>query len=166
MITLKTDERTVRFLQEASKHIGTVEVGGDNKGATVEAFQKAVDGVAAAESWCMAFVQYCLKAVGGSILFKSEHCLTVWEKSPIACRTMNPKPGAIVIWRMKGTNSGHTGIVKSVVGTLMLTVEGNTGPGPGIERNGDGVYEKSRNVRPLGGTMELVGYLWPWRDGK
>ncbi len=158
--------RAELLIAEAKKWIGTKESQGDNKGPDVEEFQKAVDGVAAGEPWCMAFVQFCLKKIGGSELFQSEHCLTVWNKTPVEHRRKHPVPGVVVIWRMKGTLSGHAGIVTRVNGELMRTIEGNTGPGAGVVREGDGVYEKSRSSYPTKhAKMELLGFLWPWISG-
>lgn len=159
-----TNPKAQALITEAKKWIGTREEGGDNHGPSVEAFQKAIDQVAAGEPWCMAFVQFCLKASGGTDLFPSEHCLTVWNRSPVELRRELPEPGCIVIWKMRGTSSGHTGIVERVNGGLMKTIEGNTGPGQGVERDGDGVYSKSRSSSQTSprGRMELVGFLWPW----
>lgn len=160
-------DRVERLLAEATKWVGTVEIGGDNKGPQVEAFQKVVDNKAQGEAWCMAFVQWCLEQSGGSDIFKSEHCLTVWSKSPEILRRAQPIPGCVAIWRTRGTLNGHAGIVKSVQGMLMNTIEGNTGPGADVERNGDGVYLKSRSAyRSEKARMELVGFLWPWLNEK
>lgn len=154
--------RTEALIAEALKWYGTKEVGGDNQGPAVETFQKAVDRTASGEPWCMAFCQYVLNASGGSDLFKSEHCLTVWEKSPPQLRRGVPVAGCIAIWTMVGTSKGHCGIVVLPHRDVMVTLEGNTGPGPGIEREGDGVYLKARPISKISGTMELQGFLWPW----
>jgi hypothetical protein len=150
------------LVAEASRWIGVREKGA-NRGPEVEAFQRTIDGVADGSPWCMAFVQFCLARLGDHDLFKSEHCLTVWNQSARELRLVSPEPGAIVIWRRKGTIAGHAGIVKEVVNCLrMRTIEGNTGPGPGLVREGDGVYEKVRPTIRGTGDLELVGFLWPW----
>lgn len=160
--------RAQALISQARLWIGTCEEGGDNRGSAVQVFQLEVDTVAAREPWCMAFVQFCLGVTGGSDLFKSEHCLTVWNKSPVALRRATPEPGCVVIWKMRDTSSGHAGIVESVNGGLMKTIEGNTGPATGvIERNGDGVYSKSRSAFQAdpNNRMQLLGFLWPWVEG-
>ncbi len=156
-----------RLLQVASKYIGTKEEGGDNKGAQVEEFQKAVDDKALCESWCMAFVQFCIKQVEKltgeeSRLASSEHCLTVWNGTPKDLRVSSPEPGCVVIWRHGDSTSGHTGIVVSVSPDSFVTIEGNTGPGAGVVREGDGVYQKTRT---LAGSeqMKIVGFLMPFK---
>lgn len=156
------------LISEAKKWIGVKEIG-NNAGPEVEAFQKAVDGKASHESWCMAFVQFCVKQVEqtygiDSDLFKAEHCLTVWHKSPQSIRRTEPAPGLIAIWAHNGGPNGHTGIV---IGTdednprIFLTIEGNTGDGAGVVREGDGVYMRSRLKHP-NGSMTIVGYLDPF----
>lgn len=151
------------FIAEALKWYGTKESGGDNRGPDVEAFQRSVDQVAAGEPWCMAFIQFVGKRAGGTNLFPSEHCLTVWERSSSSLRRIKPTAGSVAIWKKRGTRQGHAGIVVLEQGVTIVTIEGNTGPGPGIEREGDGVYLKTRLAyRTDTGSMELVGFLWPW----
>lgn len=171
MIT--TEERYKFLVAEAKRWVGVIEQSGDNKGQCVEMFQKACDGKAVSESWCMAFVQFCLKNVddvsvkvfgakGAHNLFVSEHCLTVWDKSPKSCQTNTPLVGSIAIWQMGSTMSGHTGIVVNAFGDgTFETIEGNTGPGAGVVREGDGVYLKKRSVKPAG-NMKLLGFLLPY----
>lgn len=161
-----TDPRRL-LVEVARRFVGIHEEGGDNKGPDVERFQKAVDGKAAGEPWCMSFVQFCVLEVERrtgvkSNLFRSEHCLTVWNKSPKLMRRKRPEPGLIVIWNRVGTTLGHTGIVTAIKSPDVYgCVEGNTSKGFGIEREGDGVYEKLRTWR---GTQLFlpVGYLQPF----
>lgn len=158
------DVRVEAVIAEAMKWVGTVEEAG-NRGAAIERFQKAVDGIAAGEPYCMGWVQFLFKETGlRSDIFSSEHCMTVWRNSPKCLRLMNPKRGCIPIWRFGESDSGHAGIVSSVNGALMKTIEANTGPAKGVEREGDGVYEKIRLIRPTEGRMKIVGFLWPWRE--
>lgn len=146
----------------AHRFVGVKESGGDNKGKEVEAFQKAVDGKAQGESWCMCFVQHCIKEIElttglKSDIFKSEHCMTVWNNTPVSSRLKDPEPGCIVIWNFVGTASGHTGIVTKV-GDRLETIEGNTSDGAGIVREGDGVYVRSRS-KTGDVKMKVVGFL-------
>ena len=167
------------LITEAKKWVGTVERGGANKGKEVEEFQKAVDGKAQGESWCLAFIQYCVKKVdadfnrlyggptSGSWIANSEHCLTAWINTNPAARIKTPEAGAVVIWQFfvngNATSSGHAGLVTGIKDkTFMNTVEGNTSPNiAGSQREGDGVYEK---VRPYtyGNTLKIKGFLFPW----
>lgn len=163
---------TEELVKEAEKWIGVEEKGGNNKGPEVERFQKAVDGKAMAEAWCMAFVQFCLKEVCERFKvvagpYASEHCLTVWNKSMASLRLKAPEVGALVIWQMEGTTNGHTGIVKDVVNaTTFKCIEGNTGPEVGtVNRDGDGVYVKTRTTSGAG-KMLVKGYIQPFSKPK
>jgi hypothetical protein len=149
----------------AKKYIGTIEVGGDNKGACIELFQKALDGKAQGEPWCAAFVCYCIKEIFDiygvkSPLTLSELVKDLWEKNPRAQKAL-PQPGYIACWKFKGTSLGHTGIVVSKRNGSFETVEGNTGKAPGIEREGDGVYLRQRTLRGSDNFI-LLGFLDPW----
>ncbi len=163
----------------AREWIGFSERGGDNRGQAVERFQKAVDGRAQGEPWCASFAWFCIEqvdrlglAIGGSPearLYASEHVLTVWNKSPKKARIAAPEPGCLVLWQYhkdgRATSRGHVGIVTEILegGVKMGTVEGNTGPGKHVVREGDGVYEKIRYVKsPAWASMKIKGFLKPW----
>jgi uncharacterized protein (TIGR02594 family) len=150
------------LVTEAKKYEGVHEVGGNNMGPDVQKFQKAVDGVAEGEAWCMAFVQYCIKQVEAaqgikSAIFRSEHCLTTWQKSPISMRLAKPEAGCVVIWQHGTTSNGHTGFVMGTDASgNLLTIEGNTNLAGSSE--GDGVYAKTRD-KVSDGDMKVVGFL-------
>src|SRR5690606_20807053 len=111
---------------EAKRWIGTREEG-KNGGQIIQMFQRAVDNNAHGEHWCMAFAQYCIKMTDSSFaalfsdeppressICRSEHCLTVWTRSP-HLQMHVPAKGALCIWQRfdgrEATSSGHTGIV-------------------------------------------------------
>lgn len=161
--------------------IGTTENGGSNKGQIVEMFQKAVDGKAQGEPWCMSFVQFCLKAVDAGMneiaqatypehrVYKTEHCMTAYAQTPIVCRGQLPEVGSIVIWCLldankKQTTSGHCGIVVQVDANGDIhTVEGNTSTGKGDQREGEGCYLRLRKNGDVPGFVR-IGYLKPWEN--
>lgn len=152
----------------AQLYVGVKENWGSNSGDYVNLFQEEVDGVAQREPWCMGFVQFCLgenfRQNGyESGLFRSEHCLTVFNNSKHLQVCEFPLyPGCIVIWQKNGTTQGHTGIIESVGedGTL-YTIEGNTSDGTGLNRDGDGVYRRTRSL-PGTGNFTVVGILDPY----
>ena len=171
---VKIEKKLQLLYLESSRWIGVKEVGGDNKGQLVEMFQKAVDGKAHGEAWCLSFIKFNLNWVDkvcrevfddefGSKLFQTEHVMTMWHKSPKELRRTEPKTGYIAVWRHKGTTNGHAGIVSTVLPSARRfnCIEGNTGPGAGVVREGDGVYERSRSMDGAG-SMELLGFLVPW----
>lgn len=173
---MSIDERYNLLVVEARRWIGTKEIG-NNSGEIVTMFQNW-DNSPDHWPWCMAFVQYCLKQVDilygelGQLctehsLKRSEHVMTVWNRSPKRCRRTSPKPGYIAIWRHykngKATSSGHTGIVTgaNIKHGVFSTIEGNTSDSANVEREGEGVYSKVRSLNPKG-SMKLVGFLDPW----
>lgn len=163
---------------EARRWVGMTEIGGNNRGQVVEMFQKAVDGISSGEPWCMSFVQFCIEMVDNtydamfqqsylrSPLKKTEHCMTLWQDSQH--HVIIARPGSLAIWQYwkngSPTSSGHVGIVTEVITEPqdhIRTIEGNTGGGSEIEREGDGVYEKVRS-REGGTRMKLMGFLSVW----
>lgn len=169
---INRDERLKLLVLEAHRWVGVKEENGDNRGQIVEMFQRAADKVAIREPWCMSFIQYCLKqadnialnifrAQGTHNLFVSEHCLTVWNKSPQAIRISEPVVGSIAIWRLNGSQNGHAGIVVEVGSKDFKTIEGNTGQAAGIQREGDGVYIRAR-TKASSSNFELLGFLLPY----
>lgn len=151
---------------------------GHNRGGIIELFQRATDGKAHGEAWCMSFVQYCLKEADNLFnfltdymwpstheIFRSEHCLSCWNTTPKHCRSSEPKKGYVVIWKRKNSSwKGHTGIVVSYDDDYIWTIEGNTSDSGAINeivRDGDGVYLKKRSRHDFG-SFDLVGYLNPW----
>jgi hypothetical protein len=159
-----------RLVQIALSFVGTREEG-ENGGSLVQAFQKAVDGKASGEPWCLCFVQFCVAQASQetgvhSLVARTEHCLTAWNLTRPELRISRPEPGCIVIWEHlengKPTGRGHAGIVVAVpTDKTFETVEGNTTPGPGVEREGDGVYHRLRLLNPPG-SMRVKGFLQAW----
>lgn len=158
------DDASAMLVNLASSLVGVTEVGGDNKGPEVEAFQKAVDGRASGEPWCMAFLMYCIIQVEAetgllSQVFRSESVKQVWDNSPGDHKSQLPEVGSLMIWQYGETGLGHAGLVRSFTRDIVSTIEGNTGPqDKTIEREGDGVYFKTRPTHSVG-RMNLIGYL-------
>lgn len=164
----------------AKQYVGIVEVGGANRGQMVERFQKAVDGVAQGEPWCAAFVWFCIKeaqrlasfiygdAVHTNTTLKlSEHVLTIWDKSPKEHRVFSPEPGDLILWQAykdsKPTSSGHIEIISNVLDAHTVeTIGGNTSGGPGVEREGDGVFSRTRIWQHRAGSLLHLGFLRVW----
>lgn len=159
------------LIAEATKYLGTKE-SAYNDGPMIREFQKAVDGIADRESWCMAFAFYCIKAVEEqtkrkSWLFRSERCMSVWTRSPIESKIKFPEAGALAIWQnysSTGTplGTGHVGIVVELLSDQSFrTIEGNTSDSSGLNPDGDGVYKKIRRTAKVG-RFRLMGFVRPW----
>jgi hypothetical protein len=150
------------ILTEANKHVGNHEQGGNNHGPQVKVYLGSL-GMKEGAAWCMAFVQYIIRKVAKELgvtltIARSAGCMDTWNKSPKDLRLTKPEVGSVVIWKHKTSVYGHTGIVIAVDGDDFTTIEGNTGPGAGIVREGDGVYIKKRSIRG-DGDMKVVGFL-------
>lgn len=161
--------RQQALIEIAQKFVGVHEVG-NNDGPQIEIFQRIIS-KPMHQPWCVDFVQYCLRQVDQrfstkNVLFPTESSQILWDKSPANARILVPEPGCIIVWQHYNGNtpmfSGHVGIVKEVDSSWLLTIEGNTSAGPGIQREGDGVYLKRRRIRVNDGPMRTLGYLLPW----
>jgi hypothetical protein len=163
-----------RLIEIARTYIGVRERGGPNRGPDVEKFQKAVDGRATGEPWCLGFIMYCLKLVDEELgtehcLAITEHVMTCWDRSPVECRTLDPKLGGLVLWQFykdgKPTLAGHAGlIVDFATEKVMTTVEGNTSAELEVQRDGDGVFERARLIHSSSRVMRIKGFIDPWPD--
>lgn len=152
-------------LSAAMALLGVHEDGGNNRGQLVELIQSTV-GKAEGEPWCMALVQsviaYAEEESGiRSKMPVTEHCLTAWQAAPVEMRVKEPAPGDIVLWQTGDTSKGHCGVIVSVTEDFLMTIEGNTGSGSALEREGDGVYLK-RRIRNMQSAMHELGYLRPF----
>lgn len=157
------DARTL-FRLAAEACVGEKEIT-HNKSPLIELLQKTVDGSADREPYCMCAVQswlaYAEKKTGiKSPIFASEHCLTVWAKTPKSSRVKKiPAQGAIVIWQHGTSSAGHTGVMLSYENKTMNTCEANTGSQS--MREGDGIFYRTRSTTATG-RMKVVGYLKPF----
>jgi hypothetical protein len=160
-----------KLVEIARKYIGVKEEGGDNRGEMVETFQKTL-GLKAGDPYCAAFVHFCLKAVDAEMgtkhgIYPSAQCTQMWAKTPKNLQVPPPpRPGFIIVWQKiqdnKPTSLGHTGIVVEVTRDYIMTVEGNTSDGQGINRDGNGVYLRKRDTVGIG-SMRVLGFLDPWK---
>ena len=156
--------------QVAEQYVGVHEEG-DNSGPLVESFQRAVDGKAEREPWCLAFCFFCLDQVTEhsgicSGLYRTESVMLLWAKTPKQWIRQKPAKGLIAIWQeRRNSRLGHAGIVVATQsgGKLFWTVEGNTSPSSEVDRQGDGVYRKLRKGYSVPGSqMILLGFLDPF----
>jgi hypothetical protein len=144
-----------------------------NGGTMIEKFQRVVDGHAGGEAWCVGFVHYCAKQIDELFdrcfymttsshhrLPLTEWTIGLWNGAHSSLRMTDPHVGHVVVWRSNADkNRGHAGIIVGCNATSIITVEGNTGSGD--QREGDGVWSKSRANGNIPGFTRL-GYLTPW----
>jgi peptidoglycan hydrolase-like protein with peptidoglycan-binding domain len=132
-----------RVLEIASGEVGTKEEPlGSNSGKRVNDYLKSV-GLGSGNAWCAAFIYWCCEKTSEEMnktnpLYKTGLCSAHWDNSTakkIKAKDaiQNPSlisPGHIFITitdREEGT--GHTGIIESVSGGFLNTIEGNTSNG-------------------------------------
>lgn len=94
-------------------------------------------------------------------------CLLSWQRAAAeGWTTLSPSIGSIGIMKKGSSAQGHAFIVTAVDGSKLYTVEANTWPGavtPEQDRNGDGVYRKTRQLvfKPTTG-LHLLGFISPF----
>ncbi|MGC4042031.1 MAG: CHAP domain-containing protein [Flavobacterium sp.] len=129
---------------------------GPNRGPEVDEYLRSVglNPVGNNYSWCAAFVYWCFKKASTNLgianpVYKTAGCINHWDnakcpKLSVAAALKDPskiKPGFVFIID-HGHGHGHTGIVESVNGGYLTTIEGNTNPG--LSSNGYGVFRLNR----------------------
>lgn len=106
------------------------------------------------QAWCGLFTDWCLQKVN---LLRGEPS-SVWTPGGATGyqrarrwvpRSGDPRPGDIVYFDWGGSQTvnliDHVGIVESVAGNTISTIEGNTSStNAGSQSNGDGVYRRQR----------------------
>lgn len=142
-------------LAEAAR--GVKESGGNNRGADVEVYQ-TVTGMKW-EPWCASFVSWCYSKNGLELRdasgFAKVSYMEAWAKKAGHWRARKKgyeaPQGAVVVFSFS-----HTGIVLAGGEGSDSTVEGNTSQGgAGSQRDGDGVYQRSRAHGLISGYVVL-----------
>ena len=137
----------------ASREVGTKEEG-HNSGLRITLYQESTWLKPAPWPWCAAFVSWVVKeACSNRSLpsdFERPRTAGAWDferwarddagSSVSLIKPCNePLAGDIVCYKFS-----HIGIIESVEGSTLTTIEGNTGESGG--REGDGVWRKSRRL--------------------
>ena len=157
------------------------EVGGMNRGAKVEEYQRAA-ALGPGDPWCAAFVAWCVmksRQATTAPTWTSGSAITTWQKGSKragvdASTTPNSpgyqskvKPGWVWVRAKdpKGASDaarglwvqGHCGIVVAVDAVGFHTVEGNTNSAG--SRDGDGVYRKLHKWSDAAQIARTVGWF-------
>ena len=127
---------------------------GSNSGKRVNEYLHAV-GLGGGYSWCMAFCVWCYNEFYGasSPLKKTGGVLAQWHISEAQNRSKVPVIGSVFIMDFGG-GLGHAGIVESIEGDYIHTIEGNSND----EGSREG-YEVCRRKRKIS-TMK--GFITPY----
>lgn len=160
------------LIKLGKSQVGIHEVGGNNDGPVIRMYQSVI-GKAEKEPWCLSFLQWLVREIDKKMgtktsLFATESTQLLFKDTPKECRLHLPEPGCILVWQKYKDETplsiGHVALVTEVLNSdYVLTVEGNTAPGDGIQREGDGVYMKRRYVNQHTGYMRVRGFLSPWK---
>lgn len=131
---------------------------GYNAGPAVEKYQR-FGGGKKGDAWCSWFVTWCLRQ-GGVLTarfgrarswFDARH--TIWQQG----RGVTPRPGDLTGYRWGASHISHVGIVESWgSGVSCLTIEGNTGGGKALLREGQGVYRNWRDKRQVWAVADVI----------
>lgn len=146
------------LLGKSALKVATTQIGkcenplGSNWGTPVKDYLASV-GINFPASWCMAFVYWCFEQANKGInpLIKTGGVLNHWNKADKSYRVVGePQSGDIFIMDF-GKGLGHTGIVESVDGKYVHTIEGNS--------NSDGSREGIKVVRHIRLISSFKGFL-------
>lgn len=143
-----------KVIEIAQSQIGLMEEPrGSNWGKHVKGYLNSV-GLDFPAAWCAAFVYWCFEEACGELgrsnpAVKTAGVLDHWsrtkgKKISVGDASANPalvKPGQVFIFS-SGGGKGHTGLVESVIGGFLVTIEGNTNEGG--SREGIGVFRRNR----------------------
>ena len=140
---INVDEPYQRIVAAAKKEIGTLEGDVPNTGPKVSAYLRYV-GIKIAAPWCAAWVSYVFGKAGYL------QPKTAWSPAlfPASRLVRKAKPGIVLgIYYASLNRIGHCGIVESLRGDFVYSIEGNTSAAN--ERDGDGVWRKVRHKRSI-----------------
>lgn len=147
-----------RAVQIAKTQLHVKEATGRNDGEAVESYLRSV-GLGKGFPWCAAFVYWCFNQAAKDLnipnpLAKTAGVLDHWNKAKNN-RVTSPKVGDVMIMDFGG-GKGHTGIVISVNGSNIETIEGNTANDPktpNADREGQGVFIRNRKISSIKGFI-------------
>lgn len=114
--------------------------------------------------WCGDFVSWCARQAGipenviPSSAYVPDFVTFYTSRSRFKRRgTYTPQMGDLIVFDFNGNGSGdHIGLVESIQGSYVYTIEGNTSKA-GENANGDGVWRKGRSLSYSG----ILGYCLP-----
>jgi hypothetical protein len=157
--TTTDDALLARVVKIAGDELGVLEVPpGSNRGPRVDEYLRVVglDAAAGSFPWCAAFVYWCFDQAARGLgrsnpVVRTAGVLNHWRRAAqhgvprlaAADATANPgrvRPGMIFVQDFGG-GAGHTGLVESVQGGRLVTLEGNTNDDG--SREGIGVFRRT-----------------------
>lgn len=153
-----------KILEIARKEIGVTEYPANSNKVKYNTAYYGREVFGAAYPWCCAFIWWLFQQAGAKELFygggKIASCtmLMNYYKRQKQFKTSNPLPGDLVFFNFdkNAADAEHIGIVESVNGGIVITIEGNTGTTN--DANGGAVMRRERR------TTVILGYATPNYD--
>lgn len=129
---------------------------GSNWGHPVQDYLASA-GISYPASWCMAFLYWCHNKAAVQLgidnpMVKTGGVLKQWQISKTQFSVKDLQPGDIFI-QDHGGGLGHCGIIESIGGEVLHTIEGNTNING--SREGIAVETKTRPIL----DKKIIGYL-------
>ena len=115
------------------------------------------------QAWCDMFVSWCAAQAGegaavGCYAYCPSHVNFFRAKGQYFTRGAKaPQAGDIIFFTTNGSSACHVGIVESVSGSKVTTIEGNTSGASTLVSNGGGVCRKSYSLT----STYILGYGRP-----
>jgi hypothetical protein len=140
-------------LKLAAAEVGVRETAGQNRGPEVDGYSVSIGhDPQKGDPYCAIFCAAMFRRAADQLGIRSPvpmvaGCFTLEERSPAIVHTQVPVPGAIFI--LNGHQ--HAGLVESLLGAFLVTVEANTNVNGSA--HGDGVYRRERH------QSEIMMYL-------
>lgn len=171
--------KTRAFIYEVQRYVGLFEEG-SNKGQMIERFQRAVDGKATQEAYCLGGIFYAADSVDEEAdfilekklsvkckLFRTENVLACWNNTPVEQRVLEPYPGVTIVYLLYengiSAGAGHIETVLSVIDKRYAWTMGfNTSPPVGSIPMKEGSWVKKRDYTVKSGNMRVHGFLKAW----
>ena len=153
-----------KILEIARKEIGVTEYPANSNKVKYNTAYYGREVFGAAYPWCCAFIWWLFQQAGAKELFygggKIASCtmLMNYYKKQKQFKASNPLPGDLVFFNFdkNAADAEHIGIVESVNGGIVITIEGNTGATN--DANGGAVMRRERRA------SVILGYATPAYD--
>lgn len=149
----------LKIIKFAKRDIGTTENPlppgkPENSGTRVLQMLRTA-GINGPAYWCAAAVTAWYKSAGAKYPLNGSASCDIWMRWAKQNNLFSKTPviGAAVLYG-SSSDAHHIGIVESINGDRITTIEGNTS-GAGFNRNGVGVFRKSANIK------KVVGFVLP-----
>lgn len=146
---LYAEPRSLKALVVAQGELGQGETGANNRGPAIRRYLNGKENM----PWCTGFISYCINNAGILDFGYPVMAREFYNKAKLKGLVVQvPTPGdLIVFWRgSKNSYQGHIGIIETVKGNTIVTIEGNVGDFPATVKRFE--YE-------IGNIPNLLGFV-------